>query len=222
MYFELEIATFLIWCFIQLARINCDLDVIYGSNEYVKCPREMPELLVPKTAGGNGFKIKIIGKPEKFKPGGLYTGWYLKLVSLLSPNPLHPHLVSLTGDKSSQQGQQFIGFMLVVEPKDSPEPSSSLPGSPQPIPQVGSFQVKSLSTHLRLPFILIILMSHYCSVRSKTNDHPNFSISIYDASFLFLFTQRMNNFHEFPSMSFVYYFHAKNILLIGRCNTHYK
>lgn len=68
------IITLLLWCFIHILPINSDLDVIYRSNDYIKCSREISNLMSSKTSGDNGFKIKITGKKEKFKPGGLYTG----------------------------------------------------------------------------------------------------------------------------------------------------
>ena len=38
-----------------------------------KCNRDLPGTSPKKVPGDNGFKIKITGDKEKFKPGELYT-----------------------------------------------------------------------------------------------------------------------------------------------------
>ncbi|XP_015782127.1 spondin-1-like isoform X2 [Tetranychus urticae] len=91
-----------------------------------KCNRDLPGTSPKKIPGDNGFKIKITGDKEKFKPGELYT-------------------IVLLGHKTTYQVQKFIGFMLVVEPREWPDNSSlSSPGviqSPSQSPEIGSFQL---------------------------------------------------------------------------------
>ncbi|GFR10803.1 spondin-1 [Trichonephila clavata] len=81
-----------------------------------RCRRAPPGLNnIPKVAGDNGFYIKISGNPEKYQPGELYT-------------------VTLQGFTSQFAVQKFIGFMLIVEPKEIRNDISARPN-------VGSFQL---------------------------------------------------------------------------------
>lgn len=80
-----------------------------------RCRRAPPLVAIPKVPGDNGFYIKISGNPEKYQPGELYT-------------------VTLQGYSSQFAVQKFIGFMLIVEPKEIRNDISARP-------DLGSFQL---------------------------------------------------------------------------------
>ncbi|XP_054716081.1 spondin-1-like [Uloborus diversus] len=80
-----------------------------------RCKRSPPGVAIPKVPGDNGFYIRISGNPEKYQPGELYT-------------------VTLQGYSSQFAVQKFVGFMLMVEPKEIKNDISARP-------DVGSFQL---------------------------------------------------------------------------------
>ncbi|XP_055952106.1 spondin-1-like isoform X4 [Argiope bruennichi] len=80
-----------------------------------RCRRIPPGVTAPKQPGDNGFFIKISGYPEKYVPGELYT-------------------VTLQGYTTQFAVQKFIGFMLIVEPKEIKNDITARP-------DVGSFQL---------------------------------------------------------------------------------
>lgn len=64
----------------ELAKLNPPIKLEKPANKrYLACSRDFGNITVKnKTAGDNGFKIKITGNPEKYTPGELYTGKFLR------------------------------------------------------------------------------------------------------------------------------------------------
>ncbi|GAB6030928.1 hypothetical protein CHUAL_007755 [Chamberlinius hualienensis] len=78
---------------------NVKASVINSSGSTTtRCNRHPTDTSSPKTSGDNGYKIQIVGNPEKYVPGESYT-------------------VKLNGFKTPVSVQKFNGFTLVVEPK---------------------------------------------------------------------------------------------------------
>ncbi|XP_071042320.1 spondin-1 isoform X3 [Parasteatoda tepidariorum] len=88
---------------------------VFPQNFIGRCKRTPPGVTIPKVPGDNGFYIKISGNPVKYQANELYT-------------------VTLQGYSSQFAVQKFIGFMLIVEPKEIRNDIAARP-------DVGAFQL---------------------------------------------------------------------------------